>query len=160
MLTHESRHPSPRIIRTFGKESMPARLKILIFVFSVFALTNAGNAALIAFRHTEIAWPAKSALSSGGSIAYLIAIYLIWRKQSSARWIATVFVAIMMAIVVGPFLLRFLAFVAQGRDGDRFSSTMWVNWTHAIVYLIVGIAYPLIVYRLISSEKSRTWLNS
>jgi len=143
-----------------AEEIMPTRLKILVLVFIAFALTNAGNALLIVYRHVYIAWLARSALSVAVSCTYLVCAYAIWQKRTEARWLTTTFVAVMMAMIFGPDIYRFGLIVSQRSEGSIFAPDMQIPWVRAVVYLLFVLIIPFLVYRLISSEKSKSWLTS
>ena len=139
---------------------MPTRLKILLTVFVMFSLTNIGNAALIAYRHSLSAWPARCALSVAVSCAYLACAYSIWKKKKEAQWFTTVFIAILMVMIFAPDIFRFGAIVSRRSADTVFAADIQIECVRALVYLSFVVIVPSFVYWLVSSTRSKTWLKS
>lgn len=139
---------------------MPARLRILLTVFGLFALTNLVNGASIAYRHSMTSWPARLVLSVAVSCAYLTCGYLIWKKKKEAKWLTTIFIAVLMLMIFGPDLYRFGVGVSQRSADTRFAPDIQIEWVRALVYVTFVVIVPGFVYWLISSPKSKTWLTS
>lgn len=139
---------------------MPKRLKVLIAAFLVVACTNAGSAIVATYRHRDPVWVARSTLAIGVAGLFGFCAWLIWRKKPGAAWFPAVYVGCVMAMAKGPFLYGFFTMLSHRSSGTFFAPDVHVHWIHACVYILLIVATPVLLHRLLVSKKSAAWLQS